>query len=206
MLKKALIMITALLAMPLYAKANVEFITETQNGTAAAPENPFEPEAGSSLSNVLEQAAGTTSEASAPESNVAAAVPALQPAAANPFEAAATEAEASTPPALIEADLPKTEELLVSVDLDAKAMEADARFGQIIEVTLDEETPKEWQCDKGNKVVKFISMNRDTPGEVKISFEAVKEGFERLYFDYVDRSNGSIKVIESRIVDVSVGS
>jgi len=96
------------------------------------------------------------------------------------------------------------EENNVTIRLEKPFEKMDVKIGQVLEVSLLEEDPQEWSFDKKFKTLNFVSANR-VASRLIVTFEVVEMGNERVYFDYIDKSNGDFKVIESRILDITVG-
>ena len=113
------------------------------------------------------------------------------------------ETSAPTPPAAPAAKT-SSEEAIVSINLDQKSQITTLRFGQLLEIVFDEKAPQEWTYEIGTKTLKFLDANKIN-NRLVVTFEVIGAGKERLFFDLLDKSDGHIKVIESRLLDINAG-
>lgn len=92
------------------------------------------------------------------------------------------------------------------IELSSVYQDLLVRPNATFDVVLLTEDGRSWyHDDHDNQIVELIDDRTD--GNLTIySFRTVQEGFQRLYFDYVDNTDGKVNVVESRILDLSVGT
>jgi hypothetical protein len=91
------------------------------------------------------------------------------------------------------------------VELQKVFQEIQVRNGDTFDVILMEEPGRKWHLgDESGKIYSLTDTKHD--GNLTVyTFQATDNGFDRLYFDYIETSDGKPNVVESRILDLTVG-
>jgi hypothetical protein len=92
-----------------------------------------------------------------------------------------------------------------SINIQKIAQELNVRRGATFDAILIEEEDRTWSFQGDDKHVARMLKKGQDGDMVVYNFEAVEDGFSRLYFDYIERKGGDVTVLESRILDLTVG-
>lgn len=88
------------------------------------------------------------------------------------------------------------------IEIVEKQNQVKVNIGQPLQIVLTEDGAAKWHCEKN---LKHIEITEDYAFQGQRILNAVvkDKGKEKIYFDLIDDSNGTITVIESRILNIT---
>lgn len=91
----------------------------------------------------------------------------------------------------------------LSIELDQKQNNVKFHIGQPLEVLLPQDGEALWFYDNSFKKI-AIAKDYQFQGKRILNIEAQNKGKEKIFFDLIEDTNGEIKVIESRVLNIMV--
>lgn len=92
----------------------------------------------------------------------------------------------------------------VSIELTEKSTDTKVKIGQSLEVMLPEDGAAKWVFDNNFQNIELVN-DYNFDGKRILNFEIKQKGVEKIYFDYLLTEGDNIKVIESRVLNITTG-